>query len=515
MDQPTFDVVFEGDLVAGRSLRDVELLLARSLRVSVDDVHAMLAQGRATLQTNVSQVAAQRWVEAFRQAGALCKLAPHRAGSPREGVHAMGAPMVPIAPIVPTRASPGSQPEAGADTVEGPVRSPAVGPIAPIVPSRAVPEAAETTNEPETRLQHGRPLPQYPPPAAAVQAPGSAPPNPIAPVPVIAATETRAASPAGGAVSPESAAAATLPVESGVVAASAPEIPDLEPQASTSLPTDPALRALAATSDSAELPPPASIPLGDLAFADASAKPEPDQTAPPSADSLVRQLAVSPDPESTFRADEAPAEPPTVSSHVLELDQGDPAAAPIEIDTDAHSEVVARERRKADSPIAEDASALSAARRVPAGAYWPGHSALGPRGRQPSAAPRASRAGLWLGAMIAVIVGVGALMAGGGLFLSRQPNAEEAAEDSPDAGAARLRKWGVQFTTATRFIVSYQCDDGLDRNVVCWSPIRDQYECTCYRDGYEGNRFEVQGVPTTEAEALALAGPRCGWKLVE
>ena len=582
MVQPTFDVVFEGHLVAGRSLRDVELLLARSLRVSVDDVHARLVQGRATLQANVDRVAAERWVEAFRQAGALCKLVPHRTGSPGEGLHAMGAPIAPIAPIVPTRASPGSQAEARASDVEGPVRSAAVGPIAPIVPSRAVPEASTASSDMETRLQHGRPFPHDPPPAATVQSPGSPPANPIAPVPIIAATETRAALPASSAVSPASAAAATPPVESGVVAASAPEIPDLEPRASTSVSTDPTVQALAATPDPAseasvqpasppgavaeipvrapvgvtpepigtsvvvpgspdpaesplpasipfasvlqpvlgsptgdELPPPASIPLGDLAFAGVTAKPEPDQTAPPSANSLVRQLAASSDPQSTFRANEAAAEPPTVSSHLLELDQGDPAAAPIEIDTDAHSNVVAREPRRAHRPIVADSSALSAARRVSAGVHSSAHSALDLRGRQPSAAPRASRAGLWLGAMIVVIVGVGALMAGGGWFLSRQPSAEEAAEASPNAGAARLRKWEVQFTTATRFIVSYQCDDGLDRNIVCWSPIRDQYECTCYRDGYEGNRFEVQGVPTTEAEALALAGPRCGWKLVE
>ena len=117
--------------------------------------------------------------------------------------------------------------------------------------------------------------------------------------------------------------------------------------------------------------------------------------------------------------------------------------------------------------------------------------------------------------MIVVIVGVGVLMAGGGVLLSRQSDPAGTSADQGNADPTRLQKWEIQFTTATRFVVSYECDDGLDRNILCWSPIRDQYECTCYRDGYEGNRFELQRVPTTEAEALTVAGQRCQWKLVE
>jgi hypothetical protein len=496
MDQPTFDVVFAGDLVAGSSLRDVELLLARSLRISVEQVHAMVTRGSATLQTNVSRVAAERWVEAFRQAGALCKLVPHAKVPPGGGTLVVDAPRAPHAPIVPNRASPGAYAEARSSAA-------AVGPIAPIVPSRAVPEAAIAVEETGTRLQHGQPLPQDPLPVAPSQSLGSPPLTPIAPVPVIAAAEARASQPAVAEAASSSPVLATAVDESEAAEEPAPEIPDLAPQPENQSPAGD------------ELPPPVSIPLGDLQLVAAAADSAPCESAPSTADSLVQRLAQASVPDAVPVPDEETAKPLEASSHMLELDQGDPAARPIEIDTDAASAKPVPERRRADSPLSAGPVAASAPRHVPTGDHAPGYPASNGRWAGPAPPPRASRSGLWLGVMIAVIVGVGALMAGAGMLLSRQSKPGEIPPNDPNARATRLQKWQVQFTTATRFIVSYQCDDTLDRSILCWSPIRDQYECTCYRDGYEGVRFELQGVPTTDAEALALAGQRCQWKLAE
>ncbi len=558
MDQPTFDVVFDGDLVAGRGLHEVELLLARSLRVSVEQVHAMVAQGSATLQTNVGQVAAERWVEAFRQAGALCKLVPHSMSLPEGGAHARGAPVAPIAPIVPTRATPRFQLEARADVVGAGRRSAAAGPVAPIVPSRAVPETASATHQAETRLQPERLVPPDPPPAAASPAPGSPRPSPIAPAPVIAAAESCASPPAVGDAAESSHEPMPPPVEIGAATFASPDIPDLQPPPSMLPSTDATVPTFAAMPEpsrggsvpaarpphpDSELPlltsvgveseriplvetdaavaspdalaSPASIPLGGLLLADVRPEREPGVMAPPSANALVERLVGSSDLDPKLRAGEEPGSHLPASSHLLELDQGDPAAAPIELETDAQVAFPVRNSRRPAGPASGGAPALPTSRPRPAAAYPPGDLAADRRTLQDSGSPRSSRAGLMMGALIAVIVGVGALMAGGGALLSRWSDPATAPEDQPNEGVTRVGKWEVQFTTATRFIVSYQCDDEVDRNIVCWSPIRDQYECTCYRDGYEGQRFELQGVPTTTTEAHTLAQQRCQWKLAE
>ena len=117
--------------------------------------------------------------------------------------------------------------------------------------------------------------------------------------------------------------------------------------------------------------------------------------------------------------------------------------------------------------------------------------------------------------MIAVIVGVGVVMAVGRMYLTRDSDPSDGTQTRADGRATRLVNWEVRFTTSTRYIVSYDCEDRIERNILCWSPIRDQYECTCYRDGYEGQRFELHGVPTTPAEARTLAQRHCQWKLAE
>ncbi|MBI9085101.1 MAG: YbjQ family protein [Desulfobacterales bacterium] len=83
MDQ-RFDILFEGDLVPGKSGKEVKEKLAKLMNADLAGIERLFERTPAVLRRGVTQETAKRFLGAFDRAGAICRMVPAETGSGAE-----------------------------------------------------------------------------------------------------------------------------------------------------------------------------------------------------------------------------------------------------------------------------------------------------------------------------------------------------------------------------------------------------------------------------------------------
>lgn len=105
MEQPLFDIVFHGQLVAGSDRETVKQNLMQLFKIDEARVAGMLSGKAVTLKRNADQATMMRFRAALKQAGALCEVVPLSAGEDIQ----LTAAATPVEPASQAPMSPPSQ----------------------------------------------------------------------------------------------------------------------------------------------------------------------------------------------------------------------------------------------------------------------------------------------------------------------------------------------------------------------------------------------------------------------
>lgn len=116
MEQPLFDIIFHGQLVAGSDVNAVKNNLMQLFKIDEARATSMLSGKPVTLKRNADQATTMRFRAALKQAGALCEVVPLAVDEP-EQIIAMPAveptPTASAAPAIPTASSQATTAEDG------------------------------------------------------------------------------------------------------------------------------------------------------------------------------------------------------------------------------------------------------------------------------------------------------------------------------------------------------------------------------------------------------------------
>ena len=98
-----FDILFEGDLVPGKSEKEVKEKLAKLMNAELAGIERLFGRTPAVLARGVTQETAKRFLGAFDRAGAVCRMVPAESGAkaaPGSDQVPAEPPPAPVLPVV-------------------------------------------------------------------------------------------------------------------------------------------------------------------------------------------------------------------------------------------------------------------------------------------------------------------------------------------------------------------------------------------------------------------------------